>query len=196
MRVGPTLEQLVAEYPGKVRVVYKNFVVHPDTALGAHMATCAAGLQGKFKEMMHTFWEKGYGAYAQTRDPSKMGEANILEMAKGIAGLDVAKLAADMKGQECMQRIQSDMDELQKFGVSGTPAFFINGQFVGGAIPKDEFKRIIDEQLKIAEASGIPAEQYYDQAIMAKGEKKFRSVRDPKPGAEPAAGGDKPAESK
>ncbi len=181
MRVGSTLEQLVKDYAGKVRVVYKNFVVHPDTALPAHMATCAAGLQGKFMEMKHTFWEKGFGEYAKTRDPSKMGEANILEMAKGIAGLDVARLAVDMKGEACMKHIQADMDELQKFGVNGTPAFFINGTFVGGAIPLEEFKRIIDGQLKVAEASGVPASEYYEREIMAKGEKKFRSAKDPKP---------------
>ena len=47
------------------------------------------------------------------------------------------------------------MQEMSKFHVNATPTFFINGKHVGGALPKDGFKQIIDEQLKIAEASGV-----------------------------------------
>ena len=38
------------EYDGKVRVVYKNMVVHPQVVTKAHLAGCAAGKQGKFVE--------------------------------------------------------------------------------------------------------------------------------------------------
>ena len=68
------------------------------------------------------------------------------------------------------------MAELAKFKVSATPAFFINGKFVGGALPKEGFKQIIDEKLKVAEASGVRGAEYYDKEIMGKGEKQFRSA--------------------
>ena len=123
------------------------------------------------------FWEKAFTPYAQTRDPSKLGVENIMAFAKEL-GLDTAKLKADMDGQECKAFVQADMAELSKFKVSGTPAFFINGQFVGGALPKEGFKQIIDEKLKAAEASGVPAADYYDKEIMGKGEKQFRSAVD------------------
>jgi protein-disulfide isomerase len=172
----------VKHYGGKVRVVYKNLVVHPDTAMAGHLAACAAGMQGKFMEFKSAYWEKAFGPYyaSQGRDTAAMMPDNMLVIGKGI-GLDAAKLDRDMKGPECMGRMQKDMDELEKFRVGATPSFFINGTFVGGALDIESFKQIIDEKLKIAEASGVPAAEYYDKEIMAKGEKKFRSRKDPKP---------------
>ena len=73
------------------------------------------------------------------------------------------------------------MAELAKFKVNSTPTFFINGQHVGGALPKDAFKQIIDEKLKVAEASGVAGGEYYAKEVVGKGEKQFRSKMDPKP---------------
>ncbi|HEY0190268.1 MAG TPA: thioredoxin domain-containing protein [Kofleriaceae bacterium] len=178
-RVSATLEELVKEYNGKVRVVYTNMLVHPP-AKDAHLASCAAAKQGKYNEFKHAFWEKGFLPYAEARDPSKLGEENILVIAKGI-GLDTDKLKTDMHAPECEARIKADMEELKKFHVNATPTFFINGKHVGGALPKEQFKQIIDEKLKEADASGVPGAEYYDKVVIAKGEKQFRSKMDPKP---------------
>jgi protein-disulfide isomerase len=180
-RVSGTLDELVKEYNGKVRVVYVNLVIHPP-ARPAHLASCAAAKQRKYKEFKAAFWDKGYLPYATSsgHDPSSLGEDNILVIAKGL-GLDVAKLKADMKGPECEARIEHDMQELSKFHVNATPTFFINGKHVGGALPKADFQTIIDAQLKIAEASGVPGADYYDKVVLAKGEKQFRSKAAPRP---------------
>jgi protein-disulfide isomerase len=178
-RVSGTMEELVKEYGGKVRVVYANMVVHPP-AKPAHLASCAAAKQGKYMAFKDAFWEKGFMPYAQSRDASKLGEDNILAIAKDI-GLDTAKLKTDMSSPECEARVQSDIAEMTKFHVNATPTFFINGKHVGGALPKEGFKEIIDAQLKIAEASGVPGADYYDKVVLAKGEKQFRSKVDPKP---------------
>ena len=178
-RVSGTLEELVKEYNGKVRVVYANLLVH-QPAKPAHLASCAAAKQGKYNQFKHAFWEKGFLPYSQSHDPSKLGEENILAISKEI-GLDTEKLKTDMHGPECEARINADMDELRKFHVNATPTFFINGKHVGGALPKEQFKQIIDEKLKEADASGVPAAEYYDKVVIAKGEKQFRSKLDPKP---------------
>ena len=151
-------------------------VVHPQVVTDAHHAGCAAAKQGKFVEFKNAWWEKAYG----THDPAKMGVDNIMVIAKDI-GADTAKFKADMDGAECKAQIETDMSELAKWHVSGTPFFFINGQTINGALPKDVFKRVIDEKLKIAEASGVPGASYYDKEIMEKGEKQFRSKAEPKP---------------
>jgi protein-disulfide isomerase len=171
----------VSEYGGKLRVVYMNYVVHPGSVQTAHLYGCAAAKQGKFHDYMAAFWDKGFGPYAASggQDSSSLGEDNILAFAGGL-GLDTTKLKADAKSSECSERIQSDMRELGKFKVNGTPAFFINGKFIGGGIPKEEFKKIIDERLAVAEQSGVTGGAYYDQEIMAKGLKQFRSKRDAK----------------
>ena len=163
-----------------MRVVFKNLVVHPQQVMTAHKAGCAAAKQQKFVPFKNAFWEKGYGAYTASRDASKLGEENIMAMAKDV-GIDTAKLKADMDSPDCQQQIERDMQELQKFHVNATPTFFINGKHVGGALPKEQFKSIIDERLKVAEASGVSGAEYYDKEIIGKGEKAFRSVVDPKP---------------
>jgi protein-disulfide isomerase len=170
----------VSEYGGKVRVVYMNFVVHPDTVMVAHQYGCAAAKQGKFLAYKKAFWDKGFGAYAASggKDRSALGEDNILAFARGL-GLDIDRLKDDSKSAGCRDRISADMTELSKFKVNGTPAFFINGKFIGGGIPKDQFKKIIDERLDAAAKSGVTG-NYYETEIMGKGLTQFRSVRDAK----------------
>ena len=175
-RVSPTMAELVKEYDGKVRVVYANMLIHPP-AKPAHLAACAAAKQGKFVPFKDAIWQ----AYDQSRsDPSKMADDNMLAIAKELK-LDPVKLKADMASPECEQRITADMNEMQKFHVNSTPTFFINGKHLNGALPKERFKQIIDEELKVAEASGVSGGDYYDKVVLAKGEKQFRSKMDPKP---------------
>ena len=160
------LEELVKEYDGKVRVVFKNLVVHPQV-MNAHIAGCQAGKQGKFQKFKSVFWEKGFKA-------RKMDDANIEAIAKEV-GLDMGRFKTDKEGEYCKNLVQGDMAELQKFKVNSTPAFFVNGTYVGGALPKENFKQMIDEKLKTADTP-----DYYDRVIMATGEKQFRSKKDMK----------------
>jgi protein-disulfide isomerase len=158
-------------------VVFKNMVVHPQVVTDAHNAGCAAAKQGKFVAFKNAWWEKAYGAYQAQHDQSKMGVDNIMAIAKDI-GADTVKFKTDMDSADCKAHIQADQAELQKFHVGSTPTFFINGKLTVGALGKDNFKQIIDEKLKLAEASGVPGASYYDKEIMEKGAKQFRSRGD------------------
>jgi predicted DsbA family dithiol-disulfide isomerase len=155
-------------------------VVHPQIVMKGHLAGCAASKQGKFAEFKHDFWEKAYGPYSAARDPSKLGEENIMAIAKGL-NLDAAKFKADMDGEECKARVEGDMQELSKWHVNSTPSFFINGSHFGWNGDPNSFKQGIDEKLKVAEASGVPCGDYYEKEVIGKGEKQFRSSADPKP---------------
>jgi predicted DsbA family dithiol-disulfide isomerase len=154
-----------------VRVVFKNLVVHQQVT-EAHLAGCAAAKQGKFNEFKRDWWEKGF----KTR---QMDHANILAIAQGV-GLDMAKLEKDMGGDDCRARLANDAAELNKFHVQATPSFFVNGAFLGGAMPKENFEQLIESKLKLADASGVPCPEYYDKEVIGKGEKQFRSKMDPK----------------
>ena len=160
--------------------MFKNMVVHPQVVTAAHKAGCAAAKQGKFVPYKNAFWEKAFGPYASGRDQSKLGEENIMALSKDI-GLDTAKLKTDMESPDCQAQLDKDMQELAKWHVNSTPTFFINGKHLNGALPKEQFKQIIDERLKVAEASGVPGADYYQKEVMGKGEKQFRSVVDQKP---------------
>lgn len=170
------------DYNGKVRVVFKNLVVHPQQVARAHLANCAAAKQGKFKEFYNAFWEKAYKPYTETRDATLLSEEKFLAWAPSL-GLDAAKLKADMDG-ECQQVIAADAAELRKFRVGSTPSFFINGHYVAGAMDVNGFKQLIDRELALAEKTGTSADEFYDKEIMGKGEKQFRAAGTPKPQAE------------
>jgi protein-disulfide isomerase len=180
-RSSPVLAELVKEYRGKLRVVYMDRVVH-DFAEPAHLAACAAGRQGKYLPFKTAFWEKGFGVYVASRGRDRSGfePDGLLAIAKE-AQLDVGRFKADMTSRACTELLARENAELDKFKVSGTPTFFINGVYISGGLDRDALKAIIDDRLRVAEASGVPAAQYYDREILGKGEKKFRSKSDPKP---------------
>ena len=174
-RAAATMDELVVEYPGKVRVVYKDYVVHPDVATDAHLGACAAAKQGKYKAFKQVVWDKASLAYFESRDASKLAKANLLVLGQA-AGLDGKRLQADMASTACKDIVAADMAELEKFHVDGTPAFFVNGKMIKGALAKDGFKELVEAELAAVTASGVPAADYYDKVVLAKGEKAFRSA--------------------
>jgi protein-disulfide isomerase len=105
--------------------------------LAAHQAAEAAHQQGKFWEMHDKIFEK----------QREMSEANYLVYAKQI-DLDLDKFKKDLAGAKVKKRIDSDKSTASSLGVTGTPAFFINGRYLSGNQPLDSFKRLIDEELK------------------------------------------------
>jgi predicted DsbA family dithiol-disulfide isomerase len=158
------------DYGNDVRVVYKHFVVHPQVATTPALAACAAHKQGKFTEMEHLIWEKGFKA---NRNLSK---ENMVTLAKE-AGLNMDQFQKDMDGQECAQTIRKDQAELSRVGTSGTPAFYINGRFLSGARPIDQFKVLVDEELKkandrIGKGEATVAD-YYDKFVLQQGKKQL-----------------------
>jgi predicted DsbA family dithiol-disulfide isomerase len=155
-------------------------IVHDFVAKG-HLGGCAASKQNKFNEYRHAWWETAWTAYASSRgDKNKLGDESIDKIASDLH-LDMTKFKADINAADCNQRIQTDMAELQKWHVNSTPSFFVNGVHFGWDGDPHSFKAAIDEKLKVVEASGVKCAEYYEKEVMEKGEKKFRSMKEPKP---------------
>jgi protein-disulfide isomerase len=185
-KVRDTMGELRKKYGNDVRIVYKQLVVHPQTATAGALAVCAANKQGKFLQMDQLLWDKGFKARQFDKDSTDATgksercweSAAGCPIALGFAqelGLNIDKMKADMKG-ECQALIQKDQRELQTFGVSGTPAFFINGRYLSGAQPLERFVALVDEELKKANEkiqAGIPAASYYQQVVLDKGLKQL-----------------------
>jgi protein-disulfide isomerase len=177
-RVIPTMDQLRQKYGDDLRIVSKHLVVHPTTATSTALAFCAAQKQGKAKEMDKLLWDKTFSA--RKFDPDKCWESGegcptINSHAQELR-LDMAKFQADMKS--CMPLVQQDMADLRKFGVGATPSFFINGRFISGAVPIDQFTTVVDEELKKANEriqQGTPKAQYYQQWVLDKGLKSLEN---------------------
>jgi protein-disulfide isomerase len=182
-RVGDTMDELKKKYGNDLRIVYKQFVVHPQVAMAGALAACAANKQGKFLELDKLLWDKGFkgrqfdkdatpaeaGGQAKRCWESDDGCPVVIGFATEV-GLDIPKFKADMK--ECNNLVQKDMKDLQALAVGATPAFFINGRFLSGAMPIENFSAVIDEELKKANdaiAKGVPQSKYYEQEIVGKG---------------------------
>ena len=138
-RVVSTLTQLIDRYDGRVNLVYKHMPlrnIHPEAAAAAAAAE-AAGLQGKFWEMHDRIF----------RHQRELSDARYVEWAREL-GLDLERFERDRKSEAVQKRIMRDEEEAARLGVSGTPAFFINGRFLSGAQPIEAFQRVIDEELK------------------------------------------------
>lgn len=145
----------------------------------AHQYGCAAAKQGKFLEFKETFWKRSFEDYVTKRDAALLAPDAILKWVPEVK-LDVKRLKSDAESTACKDRVDEDMAELEKFHVNGTPSFFINGSFIGGGIPKEDFEKIIDDKLKTAQASGVSGADYYSKEIMGKGLKTFRSKKQAK----------------
>jgi protein-disulfide isomerase len=186
-KIRDTMDELRKKYGNDLRIVFKQFVVHPQTATAPALAFCAAAKQGKFLQMDQLLWDKGFKARQFDKDaPAEAGgpsqrcwdAAAGCPIVVGFAqelGLNIDKFKADMKG-ECMALIQKDQKDMQALGVGATPSFFVNGRFMSGAMPVDNFVALIDEELKKANekiASGIPAANFYQQVVVEKGLKQL-----------------------
>ncbi len=62
-------------------------------------------------------------------------------------GLDVDRFKADYASEAVKKRVDGDAAVAASMGVTGTPSFFINGRYLSGAKPFEDFKKIIDEEL-------------------------------------------------
>jgi protein-disulfide isomerase len=174
-RADATVAQLQKDYGSKLRVVMKQnpLSFHP-RAKPAALAAMAAGEQGKY-------WEYHAKLFAN----AKALEDTDLERYAEELGLDMNRWKAARSKPEFSAIIDRDQALAGKLGANGTPAFFINGRFLSGAQPLENFKSLIDEELEKAQAltrSGTPASQVY-AAILAKGVEAAPSRNDNKPEA-------------
>jgi protein-disulfide isomerase len=167
-RVRATLAELRRRYPNEVRIVYKQFVIHPQIATDAALAACAAHRQGKFAAMNDLIWDKGWN------DSRNLSVARLEELAKQ-AGLAIGQFRDDM-GHECRAMVSRDQQELHQVGVTGTPTFFINGRYLSGAQPVEAFARVIEEELALANqrlAAGARRRDYYQVHVLDAGLPRF-----------------------
>lgn len=168
-----TLDELVRKYGRELRIVYKPFVVHPSTATAPALAACAAHEQGRFAEMDELIWNRGYAT--KTYDLASCWESSAgCPIVTGYARelkLNLKKFQADLSGR-CVDYVTREQAALRGFGISGTPAFFINGRWLSGAQPLETFSALIDEELAKATeriTAGTPRAKYYQTFVVEQG---------------------------
>ncbi len=115
-----------------VRWVFKEFPILGPVSVYASRAALAAHRQDKYQELH----------LAMMRSRGKLTEQKVLRFA-AEAGLDVARLEADMKTPEIATLIERNMALAEALNVRGTPAFVIGDVVVPGAIDAATLNRLI-----------------------------------------------------
>lgn len=170
-----TMDQLLDEYGSDLRVVHKDFIVHPQVATSPAHAACAAHKQGRFWQMDALLWDKAF--------KTRTFDAAHLEALAGEAGLDLDQYRHDIAG-DCPSRVADEMKELSALGVGATPTFFVNGRFLSGAQPVTTFRALIDEELALARKrvkTGTKKKRYYEEWVVKKGLAKLELIPAPTP---------------
>lgn len=134
----PTLWQIAKDYPDDVNIVYKHFPldqIHFNARPAAEASECAAE-QDKF-------WEFAEGLF---KNQSELGKNFYSELALEI-GLDMNQFENCLSSGKYKDKIESDYQEGIRAGVKGTPASFVNGQLISGAVPYATLKAAVEKAL-------------------------------------------------
>ena len=147
-----TLPQILEEYidQGKVKLVFRDFPIqsiHPN-ALPASAAAECANEQNKFREMHDRLFEK-------QNEWNKLTTADAVSLFSNYASdmqLDQSMFDSCLTSGKYIEEIKHDLEDGRKYGVSGTPGFFVGNDEIGyvelkGAQPFESFKKLIDAQL-------------------------------------------------
>lgn len=162
-RAEKTLEQLRQTYgPDKLRIVWKNnpLPFHPHARRAAMTAMAIYDRMGR-----DAFWSAQGAMFAEQRRLEELPE----EVATR-AGLKLGELLSPDALVRAGAKVDADMELGKHIGVTGTPAFFLNGVHLSGAQPIEKFTAIIDEQLQKAsslQAGGTPRKRVYVELTKA-----------------------------
>ncbi len=137
----PTLKKVETDFPKQVRLVFRQFPLtnlHPDAFKAAEASLCA-NQQGRFWEMHDRLFQ----------DQKKLTVADLKAKATAL-GLDRQKFDSCLDSGHFVEQIQQDQKEGIRLGITGTPALFVNGSPMEGAVPYETLAAAIRKELERA----------------------------------------------
>lgn len=142
-------------YKDKVRFIYKDdplTELHPWAMHAAVDANCLAAQSGEtywnFVDYIHAHGQEVSG---EDRNVQKSYAAldRIARQEATLAKLDSAKVDACLAKQDETQ-VRASAKEAETLGIEGTPALFVDGERINGALPTDQVWMVIDRALRAA----------------------------------------------
>lgn len=154
-RTQPVLDEVIAAYPGKVRVVFRHLPlsIHADAPLAAEAAMEAFRQKG----------DAGFWAMSELLFTSQGGAGLArpeLDAAARQLGLDLSAWSAALESHAHRAAVEADSRLAADVGVTGTPAFAINDYYLSGTQPLSKWKRLVDKALGPAEPIDPAARVY------------------------------------
>ncbi len=129
---------------GKVKFVYRHFAfLGPESRAAANAVECAKD-QGSFWDFHNEIFD------AEIRDGQEhngnLDRALFLSIAQKL-GLDTAEYTSCLDTNKYNDKVESDYNVAQQLGVAATPTIFVNDKMIEGALPFENFKLIIEQEL-------------------------------------------------
>jgi protein-disulfide isomerase len=156
----------INRYKDKVRFVYKDdplAEIHPWATHAAVNANCLAAQNGdaywKYVDYLHSHGQEINGE-GQDRDVQKSYAAldRIAKDEGTVAKLDLGKLSACIAKQD-ETKVKESAKQADALGIEGTPALFIEGERINGAMPQEQVWMVIDRALRAAGEEPPPPEK-------------------------------------
>ena len=134
------MHEVKKKFGDKVKVVFKNFPLpFHKQAKGAALAGLCANEQGSdYFWRLHDF---------MFDNQSKLDSKSLKDAVKSFQGFDKGKFGNCLDKNKYLAKVDSDIREGQELGVKSTPTFFLNGKIINGALPVEEFSRLIEKEL-------------------------------------------------
>jgi protein-disulfide isomerase len=139
----PIVKQIEQKYGDGITFTFKHFPIdgiHPN-ARAAHRAAESASKQGKFFEMYDLLYTN-QSSWSSSRNAAPVFESYATQL-----GLNLEKYKTDFLSEDTNAIINADTAEGKNLGVSGTPAFYLNGRAL-----LDSERRSFDEMTKAIDA--------------------------------------------
>lgn len=159
-RSADPIKQLVLDFPGMVKVVFRNNALEMHgRSRPAALAAMAAGKQGKF-------WQYHDRLFA---NQSGLDDASLRKIAQDL-GLDMDQWEKDLADPANAERVKEESSWATKLGAAGTPAFFVNGSRQTGWGSYQGLKSIVAREVGSAEglaASGVSRSGITENRIRA-----------------------------
>ena len=135
----PTVQRVLDTYGDRIHFVYRHYPLanHPRARPAAEASACADE-QGRF----WAYHDRLFSGQPQ------LGDADLKEHAARL-GMDTEQFDACYDSRKYKAEVEADISAGNEAGVSGTPAFYINGRMLSGAQPFEAFTQIIDEELAL-----------------------------------------------
>ena len=135
-----SIERILSEYGDRVRLAYRHFPltgIHPQAQKAAEASECA-GEQGRFWEMHDAIFEASAN---KTMSVSKWKET------AGGLGLNASQFNTCLDSGQYAAKVSKQAAEGAAAGVQGTPATFVNGQLLSGAVPYEQLQALVEANL-------------------------------------------------
>ncbi|WP_437615036.1 thioredoxin domain-containing protein [Sorangium sp. So ce834] len=145
-RVEDTVSQISKTYGDKLKIVWRHrpLPMHKNAPLAAEAAQEAYAQKGNAG-----FWAYHEVLFKNQGQPDAFSRASLEKYAEE-QGLDMTKFKKALDANTHKAFVDSENSVADKAGISGTPAFVVNGYFISGAQPFSKFKKLIDKAMKEA----------------------------------------------